>query len=113
KPERTLVHEIRGSTLPDERVVIAAHVQEPGANDNASGVATLQELAWSLTQAVNAGTIPRPARTITFLWLNEISGSRAWLQRNADKVPGVKYMFSMDMTGEDVAKTGGSFLVER
>lgn len=113
QPERTLVHEIRGSTRPDERIVIAAHVQEPGANDNASGVATLQELARSLTQAVNTGAIPRPARTITFLWLNEISGSRAWLQRNADKVPGVKYMFSMDMTGEDVAKTGGSFLVER
>ncbi len=113
KPERTLVHEIRGSTLPDERIVIAAHVQEPGANDNASGVATLQELARSLTVGVESGAIPRPARTITFLWLNEISGSRAWLQRNAAKVPGVKYMFSMDMTGEDITKTGGSFLVER
>jgi aminopeptidase YwaD len=113
KPERTLIHEIRGTTLPDERIVIVAHVQEPGANDNASGVATLQELAVALSTAIKAGTIAAPARTITFLWLNEISGSRAWLQRHADKVPGVKYMFSMDMTGQDVAKTGGSFLVER
>jgi aminopeptidase YwaD len=113
KPERTLVHEIRGSSLPDERIVIAAHVQEPGANDNASGVATLQELAYALTRAIETRQIPAPARTITFLWLNEISGSRAWLQRNANQVPGVKYMFSMDMTGEDVTKTGGSFLVER
>lgn len=113
KPERTLIHEIRGTTLPDERIVIVAHVQEPGANDNASGVATLQEMAVALTAAIKAGTVPAPARTITFLWLNEISGSRAWLQRHADKVPGVKYMFSMDMTGQDVSKTGGSFLVER
>lgn len=113
KPERTLIHEIRGTTLPDERIVIVAHVQEPGANDNASGVATLQEMAVALTAAIKAGTIPAPARTITFLWLNEISGSRAWLQRHADKVPGVKYMFSMDMTGQDVTKTGGSFLIER
>lgn len=113
KPERTLVHEIRGNSLPDERIVIAAHVQEPGANDNASGVATLQEMAYALTRAIEARQIPQPARTITFLWLNEISGSRAWLQRNASQVPGVKYMFSMDMTGQDVAKTGGSFLVER
>ncbi len=113
KPERTLVHEIRGRSLPDERIVIAAHVQEPGANDNASGVATLQELAYALARAVESGQIPAPARTITFLWLNEISGSRAWLQRNAAQVPGVKYMFSMDMTGEDITKTGGSFLVER
>lgn len=113
KPERTLIHEIRGTTRPEERIVIAAHVQEPGANDNASGVATLQEMAVALTTAIKAGRIPAPARTITFLWLNEISGSRAWLQRHADKVPGVKYMFSMDMTGQDVKKTGGSFLVER
>ena len=113
KPERTLVHEIRGSSLPNERIVIAAHVQEPGANDNASGVATLQELAYALTRAIESKQIPAPARTITFLWLNEISGSRAWLLRNADKVAGVKYMFSMDMTGEDITKTGGSFLVER
>ena len=62
---------------------------------------------------VAEGRIPPPARTITFLWLNEISGSRAWMARHKDLMPGVRYMFSMDMTGEDVAKTGGSFLVER
>src|SRR4029453_14593723 len=45
KPVRTLVAEIPGRTAPGERVVIAAHVQEPGANDNASGVATVAELA--------------------------------------------------------------------
>jgi len=113
KPERTLVYEIPGRTLPGERVVLAAHLQEPGANDNASGVATLMELARSLGVGVASGRIPPPARTITFLWLNEISGSRAWIARHPDLMPGVRYMFSMDMTGEDVAKTGGSFLVER
>jgi aminopeptidase YwaD len=113
KPERTLVFEIPGRTHPAERIVLAAHVQEPGANDNASGVATLMELARSLSIGVASGRIPPPARTITFLWLNEISGSRAWLARHPDLVPGLRYMFSMDMTGEDVEKTGGSFLVER
>ena len=113
KPERTLVYEIRGRTAPGERIVIAAHVQEPGANDNASGAATLMELARSLGRSVASGTIPAPARTITFLWLNEISGSRAWIDRHKDLMPGVRYMFSMDMTGEDITKTGGSFLVER
>jgi hypothetical protein len=113
KPERTLVYEIPGRTLPGERIVLAAHLQEPGANDNASGVATLMELARSLGMGVASGRIPAPARTITFLWLNEISGSRAWIARHPDLMPGVRYMFSMDMTGEDIAKTGGSFLVER
>jgi len=113
KPVRTLVAEIPGAVAPAERVVLAAHVQEPGANDNASGVATLAELAIALQSGIRAGKIPPPARTLTFLFLNEISGSRRWLQDHAADVKGVRYMISMDMTGEDVTKTGGTFLVER
>lgn len=113
KPIRTLVAEIPGAVVPAERVILAAHVQEPGANDNASGVATLAELAVALQSGIRAGKISPPARTLTFLFLNEISGSRRWLQDHAADVKGVRYMISMDMTGEDVTKTGGTFLVER
>lgn len=113
KPERTLAAEIPGATVPNERIVIAAHVQEPGANDNASGTATNMELTRALVTGVLSGRIPKPARTLTFLWVNEISGSRRWLSEHADQKDGVKYMFSMDMTGEDITKTGGHFLVER
>ena len=110
---RTLVAEIPGRTAPDERVVIAAHVQEPGANDNASGVATGAEMAVAMAAAIRDGRLPPPARTITFLFITEISGSRQWLQSHADAAKQVKYMFSMDMTGEDVTRTGGTFLIER
>ena len=101
------------ASRPSERIVIAAHVQEPGANDNASGVATLAELAVALASGIGEGRIPAPGRTLTFLWLNEISGSRQWLQSHPADAKNVRYMFSMDMTGEDVTKTGGSFLIER
>jgi cyclophilin family peptidyl-prolyl cis-trans isomerase/HEAT repeat protein len=113
KPERTLSAEIPGAVAPSERIVIAAHVQEPGANDNASGTATNMELARALVTGVTSGRIPKPARTLTFLWVNEISGSRRWLAEHPDDKAGVRYMFSMDMTGEDIAKTGGHFLIER
>ena len=113
KPERTLSAEIPGAVVPNERIVIAAHVQEPGANDNASGAATNMELTRALVTGVLSGRIPKPARTLTFLWVNEISGSRRWLTEHADEKAGVRYMFSMDMTGEDITKTGGHFLVER
>lgn len=43
--ELTIVADVRGSVKPDERFVFSAHVQEPGANDNASGVGTLAEMA--------------------------------------------------------------------
>jgi cyclophilin family peptidyl-prolyl cis-trans isomerase len=112
-PVRTLIAEIPGRAAAAERIVMAAHAQEPGANDNASGVATLAELAVAMASAVRAGAVPPPGRTLTFLFLNEISGSRDWLRVHADQAARVKYMFSLDMTGEDVEKTGGSFLVER
>ena len=112
-PVRTLVAEIPGRTAPNERIVLAAHVQEPGANDNASGVATLAEAVVSIANAIRQKRMPAPERTITFLFLDEISGSRRWLQDHPEAAKQVRYMFSLDMTGEDVKKTGGSFLVER
>jgi hypothetical protein len=112
-PVRSLIAEIPGGAAAEERIVIAAHVQEPGANDNASGVATGAEMAVAFAKAIRERRIPPPARTITFLFITEIGGSRQWLQSHASAAKQVKYMFSMDMTGEDVTKTGGTFLIER
>ncbi len=111
--DRTLVAEIPGRVVPDQRIVVASHVQEPGANDNASGCATLEELAIALRDAIQRGAIAQPARTITFLWLDEMRGSQQWLHDHPDQARGVRFMFSLDMTGEDSALTGGEFLVER
>lgn len=113
RPGRTLVAEIAGRVAPEERVVLVAHVQEPGANDNASGVATLAELARTLSASIRDGRLEPPARTLTFLWLDEIDGSRRWLTDHPDAAGHVRYMFSLDMTGGDPAKTGGTALVER
>lgn len=112
-PHRTLVAEIPGATKPGERIVMVAHVQEPGANDNASGCATLYALARALQEAIDRGALPRPDRTLTFLWLDEIRGSREWARSHPAEAQGVQYMFSMDMTGEDTSKTGGTFLIEK
>jgi hypothetical protein len=112
-PTRTLVAEIPGRLVPDERINIAAHIQEPGANDNASGVATLAELATALIRNLADKRMDPPERSITLMWLDETAGSRQWLRDHPDLVPGVRYMFSTDMPGEDVRKTGGAFLVER
>ena len=112
-PYRTLVAEIPGTVAPDQRIVLAAHIQEPGANDNATGCATLQELARAIAAGIKAGTLPKPARTLTFMWLEEIRGSRQWLTDHPVDAKRVRYMFSLDMTGEDPAKTGGPFLIEK
>jgi hypothetical protein len=110
---RTLVAEIPGTGRAQERVVLVAHVQEPGANDNASGAATLLATALAMRRAVQEGSLPPPQRTITFLWLDEIRGSEQWIKQNASEVSRVVAMMSLDMTGQDTAKTGGTFLIEK
>jgi len=112
-PNRTLIAEIPGRSHPDERIVLVAHVQEPGANDDASGCATLYGLARALISAIAAGELPRPERTLTFMWVDEVRGSRQWISSHPADARRVQYMFAMDMTGEDTGKTGGTFLIEK
>jgi aminopeptidase YwaD len=112
-PTWTLVAEIPGTIQPEERIVLVAHIQEPGANDNSSGCATLLELVRSIQNAVRAGKLAKPERTLTFLWSDEIRGSRQWITDHPAEAKRVRYMFSLDMTGEDPSKTGGPFLIEK
>lgn len=113
RPVRTLVAEFPGTEWPDDRVVLVAHVQEPGANDNASGCGTLLASALALQRAFADGALPRPARTLTLLWGDENRASDAWIAEDAARVARVLAMMSLDMTGEDTAKTGGTFLIEK
>jgi aminopeptidase YwaD len=112
-PSRFVVAEIPGTVRPDQRIVMVAHIQEPGANDDGSGCGTLYALALALQEAIAAKALPAPGRTLTFIWGDENRASRQWLTSHPDQARGVQYMFSMDMTGEDVTKTGGSFLIEK
>ena len=110
--EMTLVAEVKGAVAPAERYVVSAHVQEPGANDNASGVGDLSEMARDLAVLYKNGAI-KPARTITMLFGLEIAQTRNFLADDSVRTRGVRWGLSMDMTGEDASKTGGSFLIEK
>ncbi|MBL7977642.1 MAG: M28 family peptidase [Bacteroidetes Order II. Incertae sedis bacterium] len=110
--ELTIIAEVLGQNKPDERFVFSAHVQEPGANDNASGVGTLLEMARVTAQLVRKGTY-KPHRTLTFLWGDEIVSTRRYIREDTLRARGIRWGMSLDMVGEDTAKTGGSFLIEK
>ncbi len=110
--ELTLVADIKGSEKPDERFVFSAHVQEPGANDNASGVGTLAEMASVAAQLFKNKTV-LPQRSISFLWGDEISSTRRYIIEDSVRAKGIKWGMSLDMVGEDTKKTGGTFLIEK
>ena len=111
-PERTLVAEVRGRTAPHERFVYSAHVQEPGANDNASGVGALAEMARVAGRLVRSG-VANPRRTLTFLWGDEIRSTDRFLKEDSVRRAGVKWGMSLDMVGENTTRTGGTFLIEK
>ena len=113
RPVRTLVAEFPGARWPDDRVVLVAHVQEPGANDNASGCGTLLAAALAIQRAIEDKVIPPPERTLTLIWGDENRASDAWIEADADRARRVLAMMSLDMTGEDTTKTGGTFLIEK
>ncbi|MEN9509991.1 MAG: hypothetical protein RLZZ621_2554, partial [Gemmatimonadota bacterium] len=112
RPERTVVAEVRGRAKPNERFVYSAHVQEPGANDNASGVGALAEMARVAADLVKRG-VAKPQRTLTFLWGDEIRSTDRYLKEDSVRRAGVKWGMSLDMVGENTAKTGGTFLIEK
>jgi hypothetical protein len=109
---RMIVAEVRGSTVPKERFVFSAHVQEPGANDNASGVGALSEMARTLAKLNKSGAAV-PKRTITMLFGNEIQQTRDFLAEDSIRTRDVRWGLSLDMVGEDTKKTGGTFLIEK
>lgn len=58
---------VRGSADPQDEVWVLAHSQEPGALDNAAGVAVAVAIADALERLIAAGALPRPKRTIRLL----------------------------------------------
>jgi hypothetical protein len=110
--ELTLVADVRGATAPAERFVFSAHVQESGANDNATGVAALAEVARVFGEGVQSGEFS-PERSISMIWGDEISSTRRYLEEDPERRAGILWGLSLDMVGEDTEKTGGTFLIEK
>ncbi len=110
--DQTLIAEIRGSVAPESRIVFSAHVQEPGANDNASGVACQAEMARTAAILLRTNVID-PKRTITMLWGNEIQAIARYLKEDPQRTENILFGISLDMVGQDTGKTGGSFLIEK
>ena len=110
---RTLVATVLGTDRPDECVVTVAHVQEPGAVDNASGVGGICEVACTLARLLGgepAPEIERPSRSVVFLFGDEMRESSIWLDAKRRTTVAA---ISADMIGASRAATGAVALLER
>lgn len=109
--------EVVSATIPgegDEEVVLVGHLchPRPSCNDNASGAAAVLEVARALHTLIAAGELPRPRRTLRFLWPPEMTGTYAFLAANEALIPRTVAGLNLDMVGQDQAQCGTSFLLE-
>lgn len=110
--ELTVVANVTGSELPLESLVFSAHIQEPGANDNATGVGTQLEMASITADLIKKGKLDLK-RTLTFLWGDEIISTRRYIQEKEKREADINWGISLDMVGENTDVTGGTFLIEK
>ncbi len=96
-----------------EEVVLTAHLDhyKPGADDNASGAATLLEMVRTYTALIRRSVLPPPVRTLRVLWLPEFEGTREWFAHHADDPVRRVAHFNFDMLGASLSRVNSRFLV--
>jgi hypothetical protein len=108
---------IPGSDPDAGEIIITAHLFEGyvklGANDNNSGAAAILDMARTLNRLIGSGSIPRPKRSIRFLWIPEISGSAAWIAQHRDVIPKTLCCLNLDMVGLWLSKSESLFCFQR
>lgn len=106
---------LRGSEEPEKELLIIGHLchPTPSANDNASGAGGMLEMARALKRLVDRGAIPRPRRTIRFLWVPEFYGTVPYIMAHLEQTRNTLAVINCDMIGENLALTGGTFTITR
>ncbi len=110
------------ATIPGENpeeigAILSAHIFEglvkQGANDNKSGGAAILEVARVLNTLIEEGRIPRPKRSIRFVWGPEFSGTRPWVEMNFEDIKHAYCNINMDMVGEWLSLNKSTFSLMR
>jgi len=106
---------IPGTDPASGEIVYSCHLdhERPGANDNGSGCVTILESARIIARLISNGQLPRPKRTLRFVWGPEIEGTMAYLSRHPEIRKRLRANIHMDMVGGDPFKNKSIFHVTR
>jgi hypothetical protein len=112
-----IVAAIPGTDPNAEEVIVTAHIFEGyamfGANDNSSGSAAILEAARALQTLIAEGRLPRPKRTIRFLWVPEFSGTIPYVKAEAERTARTLCDINLDMVGDQLTRSLAFFTVMR
>src|SRR5438270_1151872 len=94
-------------------IIFSCHLdhERPGANDNGSGCVTIMESARILARLIATGALPRPRRTLLFIWGPEVEGTMAFLASHPEVKKQLRASIHMDMVGGDFFKNKSIFHV--
>jgi aminopeptidase YwaD len=97
-----------------KEILFSCHLDHPspGANDDASGCAGILDVARSLNRLVREGRLPRPERTLRFIWPCEIECTIALLNARPQFARRTLATIHLDMIGGNTAITKGNLEVE-
>jgi hypothetical protein len=100
---RTVIATLRGQD-PSGFYLICAHGDSdsggPGADDNASGVATVMEIARVYASLVRSGKLARPKYSLRFVvWGAEYRSARTFIEREGENLKNLKGVLNFDETG--------------
>lgn len=108
---------IRGTDPDAGEIILSAHLFEGyvklGANDNTSGSAALIETARTLNDLITSGRLPRPKRSIRFIWVPEFQGTIPWAVRNKEILGRTLCNFNLDMVGLWLSKSESVYCMHR
>ena len=95
-------------------IVFSCHLDHPspGANDNASGCAGELEIARVLNRLIAEGKLPKPERTIRFIWPCEVECTISLLNARPEFASRTLATIHLDMIGGDTEKTKSILRVE-
>ncbi len=104
---------IPGTDSAAGEIVYSCHLdhERPGANDNGSGCVTILESARMLARLIDSGQLPRPRRTLRFVWGPEVEGTMAFLATHPEIRRRLRANIHMDMVGGDPFKNKSVFHV--
>jgi len=114
--ENVICH-IPGTDPASGEIILSAHLfegmQKQGANDNISGSACILEVARVLNTLIADGRLPRPKRTIRFIWGPEFSGIGEWVRTHTEIMDKTLCNINMDMVGEWLSRNKAFFCLMR
>lgn len=108
---------IPGDGSTEEWVYFSGHlfegINKQGAHDDGSGSVLILEAARTLVEAIEKGYLRRPARSIRLIWVDEIVGTEAFLERHPAERAKVVADINIDMAGQNMTLHGNSLQLFR